>query len=310
MARIPTWTELRLDATKLANLQKECYNSVHQLLDSALPELDRKMSSLNGRETWCVQKQAIKRTSPDIEMDFIEPQDLKQPSVPSTNEYQKLHVPDRRKNVWLVKKKVPSNVHETRGVQKQAIESTVRDELDFNRLEHLKPPPMPLSEYLRMHRPDVVKRAEKRVKYLKKREERRRFLASSKIVSSLEQIRISSLQNNNQPKNSHRRITAPEYQVKCKFTDREMKKLTAKIYERLPEVKKRKKEEDSKHMKALNYKNKLEYGRKLLENRRRGKIDYPLKVSNDDQSFVSSQDSFYINGYSGSVEEFSSDPYF
>lgn len=89
-----------------------------------------------------------------------------------------------------------------------------------------------------------------------------------------------------------------------------MKRLTAKIYKRLPEVKRRRREEVTNYTKVQNYKNRLEYGRKLLENRRQGIINYPLRSMSDDFSVTSSQEDFPMNGFAGAEDASTSDPYY
>lgn len=238
MARVPTWTELRLDVDKLIDVQHSCYRSVHQLLDQ-IPELDTKLSRLRG--TSSTPKHVSFKDSPKK----IKPVDpIKEPSI--------------------------------------------------DQLEHLRPLPLPLCEYFKLNRPNLVVRANKRALYLKQSAEKRRLMASSRILSALERIRLSPrrkrpLRNRPAPPRSASDFFTPDYDVKLKFSEQEMKKLTAKIYKRLPEVRRKRKEEATNHMKVQNYKNRMEYGRKLLVNRRQGIINYPLRTNGYEQSITSSQ---------------------
>lgn len=213
MERVPTWTELRLDAKKLAKIQKECYNSVHRLLDLEIPKLDRKISMLSGK----------------------------------------------------------------------SLSSQESTSIDLNDNPHLKAPPLPLSEYLMRNRPEVVRRATNRALYVKTRADRRKFRNETKLINSFKCLRLASnhrpMQNNkycNPKPTKSTNFNPPAYNLRHQFSDSEMKKLTARTYKRLPEVKMRHKEEVTNQMRALNYKNKLEYARKLAENRKNGIINYPL----------------------------------
>lgn len=237
MARVPTWTELRLDANKLASLQKECQRSVYDLLDS-IPKLDEKISLLLGS-----------------------------PVVQSKNVFQ-------HKDIVRREDLVPSkDVVHCKDVETNKEDLSLTDS-GIEELEHLKSLPLPLSTYLKMNRPDIVMNADRRVMYLQGKAERRKLLAPRRMVSSLDRIKLSPRSNDNL---QSRDYVAPEYNVKDQFSEKEMKRLTAKTYRRLPEVRKKCREEITNHMKVQNYKNRLEYGRRLLENRKLGIINYSLK---------------------------------
>lgn len=254
MSRVPTWAELRLDAIELAKLQRECYRDVHDMLDHDVPELDRKLSILSNKK--------------------------------------------QRKEIARVATKKPQQ--ETKKVLSAPKKDIKLAPINIRDYEHLRPLPMPLSYYLKLNRPNMVRDADRRVLYLKKKAERRRALAAEEALSLLDQLRISSRTSSNKRSTSSLRSSMvrtvsrnsmPQgYQVKYNFSEHEMKRLTAKIYNRLPEVKKQRNQEVSKHRKLQNYKNKLDYGRKLVENRRRGIINYPLKTHFDESSVMSSQE--------------------
>lgn len=319
MARVPTWTELRLDALKLAKLQRECYRDVHQLLDYRIPELDKKISYLHknnkkissindasnqyhdqivGGETF-ERKKHLLPVTPSLQPQLTQknpPRKSKhsltssrsQPVLnvltekPSTTEHSinERYPTIKAKKLAIKKKLVP--VSEKASLKNGFIEldrqnepNSIRHKIqDVEELEHLKPLPLRLSEYLKLNRPEVVLRANKRVMYLKIKSQQRRDLAAAKVVNCLRKIRLSPEKNN--IKQITRNYSAPEYEVKNNFSEHEMKRLTARVYEKLPEVKRRRTEEVRNHMKVQNYKNRLEYGRKLLENRRLGIINYPL----------------------------------
>lgn len=440
MARVPTWTELRLDATKLAQLQKECYRSVHDLLDRAIPELDEKLQVLNGlkqpssRRTELIYNltparngeafltmhddeggddiEVIDHAEGEMSMTELEKElpalnTRDDPQIPTSNDYnsrdqsrmhqqqtkhqhdkqqqqqqqelykhrdksKELHqqqVHNRQQDDQLHQQHHEQNIqyqHEERihhqridHPPQQAVQSLKRSgppnqqhqqpqqtkakridvgvkqthkqprkpiikksashtsgfekgktmqrpkrfsKQDLEDLEHLRPLPMPLSEYLKLNRPGMVCRADQRVNYLKRRAEKRRQIASARVINSFERARMlsrssstatnhrSSLRSSQSMRSFSRDSLAPEYQVKCKLSEQEMKRRTAKRYNQLPEVKKQRTAEVTKHMVIQNYKNKLEYGRKLLENRRHGIINYPLRSYHDDSSIMDSLD--------------------
>lgn len=256
MACVPTWTELRLDATKLAQMQRECNRSVHNLLYLAIPELDRKLSILSG-----IEETRPSETKPPPSETKPPPSETK----PSPKRYSKT---------------------------------------DLEGLEHLKPLPLTPSEYLKINRPRMVKNADERVMHLKKRAERRKYLSAARTINALEQLRLDSRKSN-----KGRESVAPSYQVKCKMSEKEMRRLTARVYNTLPEVEKQRTEEVTKHMKVQNYKNKLEYGRRLLENRKHGVINYPLRPNYDDSSLIGSHDSSITSSGDQSSDAFRFDSY-
>lgn len=370
MARVPTWTELRLDAIKLANLQNDCYNEIHNSLDNKLPELDRKILSLNADQlldtTLIPPRRLVPQNIPEFvydirprspelpfeEFDFVpsyvnippskssefdkfmhEPikttkpyhstvidisyskkRDKPQPEddlpVPKPTKHKSNHrniVRSRTVDENLSNSKtINSN---TNGFSKKSLR-VQRNNKDFeiNRFEHLRPNPMPLNEYLRQNRPEFISRANGRVLYMRKRAEMRKYIASSKIITALEQIRLSAKNSRSSLYGNHvepsrqpvRDYITPDYNVKCKLSEYEMKRLTARVYKRLPEVKKRRQEEVKNYMKVQNIKNKSEYVRKMFENRKQGIINYPIinYPNYDDGSITSSQDKFSsLNGY-------------
>lgn len=319
MARTPTWKELWLDAAELAKIQKQCFDDVHQLLHS-LPELDQKLEYLHcygkqqfhhvvTKEIYAQHKQSrgqnlLDKSFSTDEIHLLgklypgrEPFNMshhhQQPEF--TNEVERS---DKREEPYYVE--ISDFGQKARKVHKLSHQ--------HKDLEHLKPLPMPLSEYLKLNRPDMVMRADRRAMYLKRKAERRKFNASTRTINALEQMRLSRGSNYSQPHPRLPRSQSHTYSVKCKLSEQEMRRLTAKTYKRLPEVKSKRKEEVSNHMKVQNYKNKLEYGRKLLENRRHGIINYPLRASYDDNS-LSSQDIFSMNGY-GRAADAAPDPYY
>lgn len=257
MARVPTWTELRLDANKLASLQKECQRSVYDLLDS-IPKLDEKISLLLGRHV-VQSKDSVQRK------DIIQRRDIvhKEVHTPSNDVVQNKDVVEASSHV----------VKESSHVETNKEDLSLTDS-GIEELEHLKSLPLPLSTYLKMNRPDVVMNADRRVMYLQEKAERRKLMAPRRMVSSLDRIKLSPRSNDHL---QSRDYVAPEYNVKDQFSEKEMKRLTAKTYRRLPEVRKKCREEITNHMKVQNYKNRLEYGRRLLENRKLGIINYSLK---------------------------------
>lgn len=211
-----------------------------------------------------------------------------------------LHVPQLDEKIKTLEGNVPTlECFPEFPTKKEYIES---DE-DIESLEHLKPLPMPPSDYLKLNRPDILFKAECRVNYLKRRAETRRKFGAKNIIDSWEQIKLSSRE---QPKKIQRRFNfVPQnYQVRHNFTEKEMRRLTNKIYNSLPEVQKKRKEEHRNLMRVQNYKNRLDYGRKLLENRRQGIINYPIRASSDDVSLCSE-----LNEYPSSDFERAADNY-
>lgn len=314
MARLPTWTELRLEAVKLLQTQQECNQDVHHLLDRTIPELDRKLAQLNVRpseprvistttfqRTECkqpkVNKMVQQRVDPQPEVydhhdsirnesDLVVVEPMRRTPTPE---------PERMKPKHNYREKQQEKQHQHRHEIEQPKKKYTKEDLED--LEHLKPLPLTPSAYLRLNRPDMVKNADRRVMYLKKSAERRKFVASTRTNNALDQIRLSSRNshNNLSIKSTLSHDRSPNYQVKVKLSEREMKRLTAKNYNRLPEVKKQLNEEVTKLMKLQYNKNKREYGRKLLENRRNGVINYPLRPSYEQCSGLGSQDSSFAS---------------
>lgn len=177
--------------------------------------------------------------------------------------------------------------------------------------EHLKQLPLPLSEYLKMNRPEFVYKANCRVEYLRGKAEMRRKLASTNIISSFNKIRLDTKKERSIPKSSKApkdyNIIPHDYQVKQNFTEREMKRQTNRIYKSLPEVKKKYKEEFMSHLRVKNYKNRLEYGRKLQENRRKGIINYPIRAASDDVSICSTQDEYPSSEFEKAADMYQTD---
>lgn len=430
MARVPTWTELRLDANKLVQVQRECYNSVHRLLDVEIAQLDAKLSKLRegsrskltrvnnlsrqprvtpmkvnfaksmpslrdthqstpkrpilvkkqkqqmdlGGDTITKKKSAqevnisnlIKVHSTDNSNNFhslnslpnyldynecdnfndlpsldnpsslhftnnltvfdgtsdfhnfnnpqnqrddrsynksYNPSNLSNHNPDEPNEISKLN--NRHKHLGSNNAHNQNNLLTHNNLNKTQTHhnfqnpNNFRDHFnDLDNLEHLKPLPMPVSEYFKLNRPNLVQRADRRAMYVRQITERRKQNASSRLMTAFEQIRLSSKSHSNsnngyrdnRSKQMSRNRLAPNYQIKYRLSEHEMKRLTAKTYKRLPEVKNKLREEVTKHSKVQNYKNRLEYGRKLLENRRQGIINYPLRSNGyDDRSITSSQ---------------------
>lgn len=273
-----------MDATKLADLQSDCYQGVRDLFDTALPELDRKLALLRG------EKYPSQKLSKSISTTFHPQAKLREAKqMPSSKTCNDLREVRTHNTLHEVKEHEPS--------------TRVKPNLD--ELEHLRPLPMPLSHYLKANRPELVKAADRRVMYLKRKAERRRQIASSKSISARDILGPPSRASSNRgtsslrsslrssPRTISRDNVAPNYQVRYKLSEHEMKRLTARVYNRLPEVKRQRNEEVTKHMKVQNYKNKMEYGRKLLMNRKRGVINYPLRTNNDDS--ISSQEESLTN---------------
>lgn len=370
MAWCPNWTELRLGAAELVNMQKKCYKDVHNLLDCAIPELDRKLKLLHPQRERQVREfehmitidepnssYELEADELDNQMNSVRLRHAEKPFEPpyevmqsrptedepcyteipyQNGEQHHVEEPHHYERPQFVEKpqekvEIPIRTekqHETKQThrydklgQVQKTNNTHRDQQKSKQLcsngrsrdydlEHLRPLPMPLCEYLKLNRPDVVRRADLRAMRLKKQAERRKFISSTKTINALEHIRLSSRtgSNYNQARPRLPRSQSQTYSVNYKLSEKEMKRLTAKTYKRLPEVKRKRKEEVSNHMRVQNYKNKLEYGRKLLENRKLGIINYPLRSSYDDSS-VSSQDFLSMNGY-GRADVLGSDPYY
>lgn len=317
MARVPTWAELRIDATKLAHAQKECYDDIHNLLDCCIPELDRKLATLTGKpSTFNVKppKFHAKQTKFNARQAKINGKQSMLSEEPSTF-FRESSTPIKDRPTPI---REPSALIEdlpTFNATKQTrIERDFR-KLNLEDLELVKELslPLPLSEYLRLNKPKMVLQANIRATYIKERAARRKYMASLRNVNLFEQARLSSRRSKstrNFLKSTSRENLAPIYKVKYKFSEQEMKQLTKKHYNRLPEVKKQHNEEVTKHMRVQNYKNKLEYGRKLLENRRRGIINYPLKTNHDDSSIMSSQCDSFTSSYDRSADMYKSDSYF
>lgn len=271
MARVPTWTELRLDATKLASFQKQCNESVHILLDSAIPELDRKISYLYNN---------VQGNSYQVS-DYPKPSSLEQNDL-NLDKLKSLEVvqqKNKESDLGALRPPDPPTKSHKESTGRKHLKSPLRfhSKRDLDELEHLKPLPRPLSEYLRINRPEIVERANERVIYLRgQREklEREKISAPTKISSLFGQKRSSSRVSND--------YVAPEYNVKHELSEKQIRQQTARNYKRLPEVERKCREEATKRMRVQYYKNKCEYGRKLSENRKRGIINYPLRATNDD----------------------------
>lgn len=152
---------------------------------------------------------------------------------------------------------------------------------DISNLEHLKPLPRPLSDYFKESRPNQFYEFEARWNYLKrmveKRIERKNATPRLDQILMLRHAKRRCNTNHIEPRNSQEHHVAPNYFVKCKLSEYEMKQRTARIYHSLPEVKDQEKEKIKNYQKIQFYNNRKVYGKKLLENRRHGKINYPIR---------------------------------
>lgn len=207
-------------------------------------------------------------------------------------------------------------------------ETIKKDELfriDTDELEHLKAPPMPLSQYLSINRPRTMINIHHRALSMHDKVQRRKLLAT-RVIDSFERLRLSSRNSSNigykskqfqsrpplpSSRGTFNTCNAPQFHVKCKISEDEMRRRTAKTYQKLPEVKEKQKKELTKIMKIENFKKQKEYAKKLLENRRHGRINYPLRTSYEDTSILSSQNDS-INSMSGptSADAYCSDPFY
>lgn len=345
MARIPSWTELCMIVDELSRTQKECYDSVHRLLDPGIPDLDRKIRYLVSKpneipvtstnsvvvveptrpnhvtptrpKAPAITKVTINDTAP-LATNIIKKTIATQPApivetIPmptATNPpvTKKSHAISQintlaahvEKNIIPVK----TRTHRANGTTKNGM--TNGHKMSIKDLEHLRAPRLPLSEYLRKNRPDILLNVEARSSYIRKISEERKSQRAYRILSSLERIRISSRTRKSSHRNQYQRIDqrpmramknldAPDYCVRHKQSEREMKQLTLRNYKRLPEVKKQKLEEVNKHLKEQYYKNRQLYGRMLLNNFKNGIINYPLRASYDDRSITSSQSEYSVS---------------
>lgn len=328
MAHVPTWAELRLDATKLAQQQKECYHSVHRLLDEGITELDRKLSILNHKRqevdnndlnhvikspkrTQAIPVKVVQEVRNEPRKNLTKPKQPEQIAMDAQPEMvPQVSKADKRA-------RAQPKVSQEATICPPQIRNTAQKygKPDLDELSHLRPLPMPISEYLKINRPEIVRRADQRTMYLKReaekrKAERKKALTSTKITSF---DRFCKNHNRTSSKLTaiSREDMALEYQVEHKLSVREMKRLTARVYNRLPEVKKKRNEEITKFIKAQNYKNRQEYGRKLLENRRQGRINYPLRDSRDNSSIMmGSQDESITSDYGRSADAIMIDPHY
>lgn len=316
---VPSWSDLLRDATKLANNQRKCSTDVHFLLEFSR-DLDRKIQTL-----------ASDKYEPNIRPNsrqIITPEPVRQNHFTSTPKEKPKSRPPQNKQETTKPKQVKKRtktvtissdpveeinsttnnnqfdeVLETIHVQEyNSIKETRKD--SPSELEHLKPLAMPLAEYFKINRPELVARSSQRAQHLKQKAEKRRVYENAKLADSLAQLRLSK-KNKNKPQKITNDINpdkdytfivhdqAPRYN----FTEREMRQQTYKRYRSLPEVKKKVSEEIRDHMKKQNYKNKLTYAKKLMENRRHGIINYPLIATSDDVSISSGQEDFSSGDY-------------
>lgn len=333
MTHVPDWTELYRDALTLSQTQRECYVDVHTLLDIAIPDLDRKLAELLNKPYPYpnVSKLPQKPTYEYVGIKQAEQQrDSEPPRVDDNIDFNSLEV--EHDDTWAdVDSALPPHKpisspslidvdsYNERDTESDTIvveEVTVKnrhgcqdpeDELLKLQRHAL---PMPISEYLKINRPTVVRRADCRRMYIRRRKhERRKASASSRIISGFQKIRISPQKSQEGPRRSLKSYTMPEYQVECKLSEHEMRRLTNKIYRRLPEVVRRKHDEINNYLRIQNYKNKKEYGRKLLENRRHGIINYPLRHNYDSRSLDSGHDDSLSSG-ERAADSLKSDPYY
>lgn len=339
MTHVPTWEQLQLNVLKLAQTQRECYNDVHNLLHQAIPDLDRKLAMLQSKHN---SPETEVRPEPEPAYDYIDAQagksllhetfnvhhstiDLNVElnsmevehdntrltmnsdvplynsiSSPSLIDVDSYHEHDTESDTPVVERvpKVSNN---------RVAHQTSEDDLLELKRQAL---PMPISEYLKINRPTMVHQADRRRMYIRKlKHERRKASASSRIISGFQKIKISSQKTSERPRKPTRNYATPDYQVECKLSEYEMRKLTNKIYRRLPEVVRRKRDEMNNFLKIQNFKNKREYGRKLLENRRQGIINYPLRHSHDSRSLDSGHDDSLSSG-ERAADSLKSDPYY
>lgn len=349
MARVPTWSELRQDALRIAQTQKECYHDVHDLLDNAIPELDRKLAQLLNKDyphtTEPTRATTTKTRTPEPAYDYIEPREIQREKAQSPTAQEACNAFATSANIDFNSMEVEYDG--TRLTADSAIpvynsigSSSLTDTGSYNDndtesdcpITHNKVPsrpqkdrqkfddelielrrlalPMPISEYLKINRPGVVRRAESRTMYIRRRKtERKKASSSARIITGFQRIRLSSDNMSEKPKKILRNYAMPNYQVECKLSEHEMKRLTAKVYRRLPEVVRRKHDEVNNYLKIQNYKNKKEYGRKLLENRRHGIINYPLRIGYDNRSLDSGHDDSLSSG-ERAADSLKSDPYY
>ena len=366
MARVPTWTELRIEASNLTRLQNECNRSAHDLLYNAIPELDKKLIALKSNKLPVRQSppkvsstEIIARKEPPKQHSRTKPDVVPEATIEPKQGSQRQNAPTSRETVaksrqTTRKKYHKPNMEETPNPMVETIPKTASNpeslhlaesktsskfttratepsnklprrkysKSDLEGLEHLKPLPLTPSDYLKLKRPDLVYKADRRVMHLKKCTERRKILASEKRRNALEQIdqapkttliRAKNVHhqdrpgskaetNNNRPSgrssirsSMSRDSLNPSSLGVFRLTEREMKRRTASVYNKLPEVKQQRTEETKKFNRAQLYKDKLEYGRTLNENRRHGIINYPLMSNYDQRSLVGSQDDSLIS---------------
>lgn len=175
---------------------------------------------------------------------------------------------------------------------------------ELDGLEHLKPLPMPLIEYFKLNRPHLMERANCRRSHLKMKSDRRKQNASTIFANQIAILRQNNRKNRTKTSTQIKIPPSKDYtfitnnnNVKYNFTEREIRQQTNRRYQSLPEVKKKADEEIKNHMKVQYYRNKLNYGRKLLQNRRQGIINYPIIATSDDVSLSSYQDEFSSGDY-------------
>lgn len=352
MARVPTWSELRQDALRIAQTQRECYHDVHNLLDNAIPELDRKLAKLLNRDypetpepRPAPTTTTTKIRTPEPAYEYIEPRELvREKSQPPAPEFQRdtfttnTNIDFNSMEVeydgtrLTAESAIPVyssigsssltdsgsyNEHDTESdgpvmqteVQQMPQKNRQRGDEELMELKRLALP-MPISEYLKINRPGLVRRADSRTMYIRRRRtERKKASNSARIITGFQRIKLSSENMSDKPRKIQRNYAMPNYQVECKLSEHEMKRLTAKVYRRLPEVVRRKHDEVNNYLKIQNYKNKKEYGRKLLENRRHGIINYPLRNGYDNRSLDSGHDDSLSSG-ERAADSLKSDPYY
>lgn len=338
---VPSWSELLRDATNLARKQRECYRDVHHLLDTAIPELDKKIESciLEDSVTKCSSDQPIfsdrhggnnYTSTPNVKSDSAKRSNQQQPSTRTkcvTIEPNPSIISERispsmqtpfesdilidyhQDNPVLEESLNPSSSHDSM-CSFRVLADNDKERYDIDDLEHLKPLPMPLMDYFRMNRPELMARAHYRAQHMKQKSERRKINASSLFANQLAAMKSTERKKRNKPLNkpTKTRVKDQTYihypnTIKYNFTEKEIRQQTNKRYQSLPEVRKKVDEEINNYKKLQNYRNKIQYGRKLLQNRRQGKINYPLIATSDDVSLSSYQEDFSSGDYERGINE-------
>lgn len=292
---VPSWREIRLELQLVELQQQRLDNSIRECLSKRIPELNRKLAILKECNK---EKERIISPNSSISEILKESTPLASPSpitssspVSYVSEYQPFFhniMPsngpfcslDKPLN-QLFKENNPraySKLNERSNYIKTKINR--REKLRKAMLERAK-----LGKCLRSFK-QMSTQDRKPIRKLfsdyeiantRSRIPRSFSMTSSKQNGFKQDGMFSTVVNHMSRESRSKPIELGPIDVKFRFTEKEMRKQTARIYNKLPEVQAKKEQEETKHIYSYNYKMGQEYSKKLKDNLKyHGQINYPI----------------------------------